>query len=288
MRAAGFDFVGTEPEFTGYPVQVELDDPDRLEPGRHDTPTGMYTMQKPGTIAMVDLDGGACHRVRPVTRDHVQAVLRRVSGVDVTVTALELATTWTDRARQATTYRHGRVLLAGDAAHIHSPLGGQGLGLGDAIDLGWKLAATVRGDAPADLLERYTRERHPVGAMVLDWSRAQVALMRPSPSTRALAAIVRDLIDTSERRARAAGWNRRVDRGWGRPRRCGRSRRHAMVRRGCVASRPADPCGSTSLLGPVDPRAATRPLAAANVVADGGATVVRTGSIRRCHVDPGL
>ncbi|MGO4781007.1 FAD-dependent monooxygenase, partial [Lysobacter sp. 2RAB21] len=96
-------------------------------------------------------------------------------------------TTWTDRTYQATAYRNGRVLLAGDAAHIHSPLGGQGLnlGLGDAMNLGWKLAATVRGDAPADLLDSYFSERHPVGAQVLDWSRAQVALMRPSPSSRA-------------------------------------------------------------------------------------------------------
>jgi 2-polyprenyl-6-methoxyphenol hydroxylase-like FAD-dependent oxidoreductase len=76
--------------------------------------------------------------------------LRRISGTDVTLTALQLATTWTDRAYQATAYRNGRVLLAGDAAHIHSPLGGQGLnlGLGDAMNLGWKLAATIRGDAP--------------------------------------------------------------------------------------------------------------------------------------------
>jgi 2-polyprenyl-6-methoxyphenol hydroxylase-like FAD-dependent oxidoreductase len=72
---------------------------------------------------------------------------------------------WTDRSRQATTYRKGRVLLAGDAAHIHSPLGGQGLnlGLGDAMNLGWKLAATVRGDASDGLLNSNTTERHPVG-----------------------------------------------------------------------------------------------------------------------------
>ncbi|MBW8810824.1 MAG: FAD-dependent monooxygenase, partial [Lysobacter sp.] len=119
---------------------------------------------------------------------------------DVSLTSLLLATTWTDRTQQATTYRNGRVLLAGDAAHIHSPLGGQGLnlGLGDAMNLGWKLAATLRGDAPADLLDSYQRERHRIGAQVLDWSRAQVALMRPSPSSRALEAIVRDLIGTRD------------------------------------------------------------------------------------------
>ncbi|MFM0200138.1 FAD-dependent monooxygenase [Paraburkholderia fungorum] len=199
-KAGGFEFVGTDPEFTGYSVQVEMADPDKLNPGRHYTATGMYTYQKPGTIAMVDFDGGASHRAEPITLDHVQAVLRHISNTDVTVTALQLATTWTDRAYHATTYHKGRVLLAGDAAHIHSPLGGQGLnlGLGDAMNLAWKLAATIRGDAPAGLLDSYTSERHPVGARVLDWSRAQVAIMRPSRSSRALEAIIRDLIDTRD------------------------------------------------------------------------------------------
>jgi 2-polyprenyl-6-methoxyphenol hydroxylase-like FAD-dependent oxidoreductase len=199
-RAGGFEFVGTDPEFTGYSVEVEMADPDKLRPGRHYTPTGMYTYARPGTIAMVEFDGGAFHRTHPITLDHVQGVLRRVSGVEVNVTALELATTWTDRAFQATAYRKGRVLLAGDSAHIHSPLGGQGLnlGLGDAMNLGWKLAATIRGGAPADLLDSYFDERQPVGAQILDWSRAQVALMRPSRSSRALEAIMRDLIDTRD------------------------------------------------------------------------------------------
>jgi hypothetical protein len=149
---------------------------------------------------MVEFDGSAFHRTQPLTLAHVQAVLRRIAGADITLTALELATTWTDRAYQATAYRNGRVLLAGDAAHIHSPLGGQGLnlGLGDAMNLGWKLASTIRGDAPVGLLDTYWSERHPVGAQVLDWSRAQVALMRPNRSSRALEAIIRDLIDTRD------------------------------------------------------------------------------------------
>jgi 2-polyprenyl-6-methoxyphenol hydroxylase-like FAD-dependent oxidoreductase len=199
-KVGGFSFVGTDPEFTGYSVDVDIADPDALRPGRHYTPTGMYTYGRPGTVAMVEFDGGAYHRTHPITLEHVQAVLRRISCTDVSLTALRVATTWTDRAHQATTYRKGRVLLAGDAAHIHSPLGGQGLnlGLGDAMNLGWKLAATLRGDAPDGLLDTYTNERHPVGAKVLDWSRAQVALMRPSQSARALEAIVRDLIDTRD------------------------------------------------------------------------------------------
>ena len=198
-KLAGFAFDGTEPEFTGYSVDIEMAGPERPVPGRHHTPTGMYTFAPPGTLAMVEFDGGAHHRAS-LTRESVEAVLRRVSGIDVDVTALRGAATWTDRAGQAAHYRSGRVLLAGDAAHIHSPLGGQGLnlGIGDAMNLGWKLAATLRGDAPPDLLDSYTRERHPEGARILDWSRAQVALMRPNPGSRALAAIVRDLVDTPD------------------------------------------------------------------------------------------
>ena len=170
-KQGGFEFEGTEPEFTGYSVHVEIADPSMLPLGRHYTPTGMYTQWQPGVIAMADFDGGASHRVQPITCEHVQSVLRRVSCTDVTVKALNVASTWTDRSKQATTYRKGQVLLAGDAAHIHSPLGGQGLnlGLGDAMNLGWKLAATIRGDAPDGLLDSYTTERHPVGARVLDW-----------------------------------------------------------------------------------------------------------------------
>ena len=226
-KAGGFEFVGTDPEFTGYSVEAEMSDPDKLNPGRHYTPTGMYTYQKPGTIAMVDFDGGAFHRTQPIRLEHVQTILRRVSGTDVTVMALRLATTWTDRAYHATAYRKGRVLLAGDAAHIHSPLGGQGLnlGLGDAMNLGWKLASTIRGNAPAGLLDSYLGERYPVGAQVLDWSRAQVALMRPTRSTRALEAIIRDLVDTRN------GATYFAERVWGVSLRCDLGGGHPLVGR---------------------------------------------------------
>lgn len=221
--------MGTEPEFTGYTLLAELADPEKLRPGRHYTPGGMYNQGQPGFIAMADFDGGAFHRTQPLTLEHVQAVLRRVSCTDVTLKALHAATTWTDRAYQATTYRKGRVLLAGDAAHIHSPLGGQGLnlGLGDAMNLGWKLAATLRGDAPEGLLDSYTPERHPVGARILDWSRAQVALMRPSPHSRALEAILRDLIDTRD------GATYFAERVWGVSLRYDPGDAHPLVGRSC-------------------------------------------------------
>jgi 2-polyprenyl-6-methoxyphenol hydroxylase-like FAD-dependent oxidoreductase len=207
-KLGGFEFAGTEPEFTGYTAQVDLADPEKLRPGRHVTPTGMYMQPQPGYLILQDFDGGAFHGTgQPITPEHLQALLRRISGTDVTISALHLATTWTDRARQATRYRHGRVLLAGDAAHIHSPLGGQGLnlGLGDALNLGWKLAATIHGHAPAGLLDSYHAERHPLGAQVLDWSRAQVALMKPDPAARALHAIVRDLLHTRDGATYVAG-----------------------------------------------------------------------------------
>jgi 2-polyprenyl-6-methoxyphenol hydroxylase-like FAD-dependent oxidoreductase len=199
-KRAGFDFVGTGPELTGYSILAELADPSVLPMGRHATASGTFTQWQPGVIALVDFDGGAFHRSRELTREHLQEVLRRVSGTEVVLKTLTLVSTWTDRSYQATTYRRGRVLLAGDAAHIHSPLGGQGLnlGLGDAMNLGWKLAATVRGDAPEGLLDSYTAERHPIGARILDWTRAQVTLMKPDPRTRALASVMRDLIGTRD------------------------------------------------------------------------------------------
>jgi 2-polyprenyl-6-methoxyphenol hydroxylase-like FAD-dependent oxidoreductase len=198
-KAAGIDFAGTPPEFTGYSALVHLVEPHGLKLGRHHTLTGMYTFTLPGTVTIAEYDGGVHHRAAP-TREHVENVLRRVSGSDVRVVALDLASTWTDRAFLAPVYRQGRVLLAGDAAHIHAPLGGQGLnlGLGDAMNLGWKLAAMVRGYAPHDLLDSYQRERRPVAEQVLDWSRAQVALMRPDPGAAALRDVVRDLMETRD------------------------------------------------------------------------------------------
>jgi 2-polyprenyl-6-methoxyphenol hydroxylase-like FAD-dependent oxidoreductase len=200
-KLAGFEFTGTDPEFTGYTASVEIADPEKLRPGFNLTETGMYILGPgPGRIGMIDFDDATFDRSQTITLESLQGVLRRVSGADVTLTAVHVASSYTDRARQATTYRKGRVLLAGDAAHVHSPLGGQGLntGIGDAMNLGWKLAATINGWAPDGLLDTYTEERHPVGAWALDWTRAQVAIMRPTPHSRAIAGVIRDLINTRE------------------------------------------------------------------------------------------
>ncbi|MFJ2868059.1 FAD-dependent oxidoreductase [Kitasatospora sp. NPDC087314] len=197
----GFDFVGTDPLFTGYVAKVTFADPEQLPLGFNLTPTGMY-LRTPfeGYLGMNDFDGGTFDRSQPLTREHLQAVLRRISGTDVTLTGVELASSFTDRAMQVTSYRKGRALLAGDAAHIHSPLGGQGLnlGIGDAVNLGWKLAATVHGTAPEGLLDTYADERHPVGAAILDWSRAQVATMKPGSNAPALRKLILDLMSTPD------------------------------------------------------------------------------------------
>jgi 2-polyprenyl-6-methoxyphenol hydroxylase-like FAD-dependent oxidoreductase len=200
-KLAEFEFAGTEPEFTGYTASVDIADPEKLRPGFNLTENGMYINGPgPNRIGVVAFDDASFDRTQTVTLENLQEVLRCVSGTDVTLTAVHVASSYTDRARQATTYRKGRVLLAGDAAHIHSPLGGQGLntGIGDAMNLGWKLAATVHGWAPEGLLDTYTAERHPVGAWALDWTRAQVAIMKPDPHARAIASVIRDLMQTKE------------------------------------------------------------------------------------------
>src|SRR3954451_9274515 len=109
--------------------------------------------------------------------------------------------------RQATAYRDGRVLLAGDAAHVHSPDGGQGLqtGVQDAVNLGWKLAQVVDGTAPESLLDSYHAERHPVAARVLRDTMARVALRRPDERSEALRDLVSELVSMDEPRRRYGG-----------------------------------------------------------------------------------
>jgi len=128
------------------------------------------------------LSGAGPARDEPVTADEVTEVLRTVYGPETELGELREASRFSDASRQVERYREGRVLFAGDAAHIHLPIGGQGVNLGiqDAVNLGWKLAATVRGWAPAGLLDSYHAERHPVGAQVLRNTRAQGVLSNPA------------------------------------------------------------------------------------------------------------
>ncbi|WP_327071428.1 FAD-dependent monooxygenase [Kitasatospora sp. NBC_01302] len=199
-RLAGIDFPGTDPELTGHLAVAGIADPEKLADGWTWSPLGAYRYgPQPGRVVTVEFGRAPADRSAPVTLEEVQSSLRRVSGTDVTLTALRApATRWSDNARQAASYRSGRVLLAGDAAHVHSPFGGQGLnlGVGDAMNLGWKLAAVIAGWAPEGLLDSYDAERRPLGAWVLDWTRAQIGVLRGDAKSAALREVVAELLGT--------------------------------------------------------------------------------------------
>ncbi|MEU4226450.1 FAD-dependent monooxygenase [Nonomuraea sp. NPDC026600] len=197
-KLARFDFPGTAPTSVVRRLRGDISGTERL-PESGWQPTGML-MCAPGMVATVEFDGFPEDRDAPLTGQEMRDSLLRVTGVEVEVAAVHDTLSFTDVARQAATYRLGRVLLAGDAAHVHSPNGGQGLNLGlmDAVNLGWKLAATVAGRAPDGLLDTYTAERHPVGAAVLHNTRAQSALLRPGAHAAAMRDIVSDLLDLPE------------------------------------------------------------------------------------------
>jgi hypothetical protein len=141
----------------------------------------------------------------PTLRDLGEALIA-VYGTDYGVHSPTWISRFTDMARQAASYRKGRVLLAGDAAHVHYPAGGQGLNIGvqDAVNLGWKLAQVVKKTSPESLLDTYHAERHPVAAIVLRNTMAQVALLRTDDRTNALRDVVSELLGMDEPRKRVA------------------------------------------------------------------------------------
>jgi 2-polyprenyl-6-methoxyphenol hydroxylase-like FAD-dependent oxidoreductase len=151
---------------------------------------GMYRVVVPAAGLTED-------RSVPPTLEEVKQQLRAVAGTDFGVHSPRWLSRFGDSTRQAERYRVGRVLLAGDAAHVHPPTGGQGLNLGiqDAVNLGWKLAAEVNGWAPAGLLDSYHTERHPVAASVLDNTRAQMELMSTEPGAQAVRRLLAELMD---------------------------------------------------------------------------------------------
>jgi 2-polyprenyl-6-methoxyphenol hydroxylase-like FAD-dependent oxidoreductase len=149
---------------------------------------------------IVPADGVAEDRTTAPTLEEFKQRLRALAGTDFGVHSPRWLSRFGDATRQAERYRVGRVLLAGDAAHIHPPTGGQGLNLGvqDAFNLGWKLAAAVNGWAPEGLLDSYHAERHPVGARVLDNTRAQITLLGTDPGATALRELLSKLMDFEE------------------------------------------------------------------------------------------
>ncbi|MFF0558186.1 rifampin monooxygenase [Streptomyces sp. NPDC004266] len=149
---------------------------------------------------VVPADGVAEDRTTPPTLDDFKTRLRAFAGTDFGVHSPRWLSRFGDATRQAERYRVGRVFLAGDAAHIHPPTGGQGMNLGiqDAFNLGWKLAGAVAGWAPEGLLDTYEAERHPVGARVVKNTRAQMTLLGSDPGATALRELFSELMDFEE------------------------------------------------------------------------------------------
>ncbi|WP_439369560.1 FAD-dependent monooxygenase [Bradyrhizobium sp. DASA03120] len=177
-KIVGIDFAGSDPTLSNLMAEVEM----REEPAwglRHDA-LGYHGLSKTesGRVLVVVTEAMR-ERGEPSLRDLGEALVA-VYGTDFGVKNPTRISRFTDAARQAASYRRGRVLLAGDAAHIHHSVGGQGLntGLQDAVNLGWKLAQVVKGISPPNLLDTYHTERHPVAARVLRNTRAQIALLR--------------------------------------------------------------------------------------------------------------
>lgn len=154
---------------------------------------GMYRV-------VVPAEGVTEERTVPPTLEEFKQRLRVVAGTDFGVHSPRWLSRFGDATRQAERYRAGRVLLAGDAAHVHPPMGGQGLNLGiqDAFNLGWKLAAEVNGWAPQGLLDSYHTERHPVAADVLDTTRVQSELLSLEPGPQAVRRLLSELMDFEE------------------------------------------------------------------------------------------
>jgi 2-polyprenyl-6-methoxyphenol hydroxylase-like FAD-dependent oxidoreductase len=217
-KAAGIDFPGWDPTTSALLAEVETAEEPELgirqdEVGTHafgrveyEIRDGevVYKDEGPVGVMVTELHVGASSE--PTLRDLSEALIA-VYGTDYGIHSPTWISRFTDMTRQAASYRAGRVLLAGDAAHVHFPAGGQGLNTGvqDAVNLGWKLAQVVHGTSPASLLDTYQAERHPVAARVLRNTMAQTALMRPADARlEALRETVAELLRMDEPRKRFA------------------------------------------------------------------------------------
>ena len=198
-KAAGIDFPGWDPTISHLIAQAEMTGSPKL--GLHRDARGTHAINRvdyeirdgkvvykdhgPVGVMVTEQHVGSTHE--PTLAD-ISAALIEVYGTDYGIHSPTWISRFTDMTRQAATYRKGRILLAGDAAHVHAPDGGQGLNIGvqDAVNLGWKLAQVVKGTSPESLLDSYHAERHPVAARVLRNTMASVALRRPDERTKAL------------------------------------------------------------------------------------------------------
>jgi 2-polyprenyl-6-methoxyphenol hydroxylase-like FAD-dependent oxidoreductase len=216
-KVAGIEFPGWDATTSALIAEVEMAEEPEL--GIRRTATGMHALGKVeyeirdgevvykegGTVGVMLTEEHVGATTEPTLRDLSEALIA-VYGTDYGIHSPTWISRFTDMTRQAAAYRKGRVLLAGDAAHVHSPVGGQGLNTGvqDAVNLGWKLAQVVHQTAPESLLDTYHAERHPVGARVLRNTMAQTALMRADDRIEALRDTVSELLSMDEPRKRFA------------------------------------------------------------------------------------
>jgi len=206
-KAAGIDFPGTDPTMSWILAEVEMDEEPELGFRRDRIGQHAIGRRQPDEPIRLVLNERKVDHVGDPTMDELRTALVAVYGTDFGLHRAMWISRFTDVARQAAEYRRGRVLLAGDAAHVHPPMGGQGLNIGvqDAVNLGWKLAQVVDGTSPAALLDTYHAERHPVGARVLRHTRAQVALNNPDVQHQAVIDDLAELLAMDEPRRRFAG-----------------------------------------------------------------------------------
>ncbi|RUM18046.1 hypothetical protein EFQ99_33615 [Rhizobium vallis] len=216
-KAAGIAFEGWDATTGNILAEVEMEEEPPL--GVHRTALGIYAFGREdyeirngkvifasdGPVNVMVPDGNAGATTEPTLDDLKQALIAAF-GKDYGIHGLKWISRFTDMSRQATAYRKGRVFLAGDAAHVHSPVGGQGLNTGvqDAVNLAWKLAQVIKGTSPDALLDTYHAERHPIAARVLRTTMAQVALLRTDDRTEALRDIMMELLGMDEPRKRIA------------------------------------------------------------------------------------
>ena len=205
-KAAGIEFPGWDPTTSWLIAEVEMAEEPKW--GFHQDALGIHALSRlenGGSVRVVLTERQIGPASEPTLRDLSEAFIA-VYGTDYGIHSPTWISRFTDMTRQAAAYRDRRVLLAGDAAHVHPPVGGQGLNIGvqDAVNLGWKLAQVVKRTSPENLLDTYHVERHPVAARVLRNTMAQNALRRTDDRTKALGDTVSELLGMDEPRRRLA------------------------------------------------------------------------------------